>query len=94
MTSHDPAADLARSRERWIAWLAGETGGGTPASTLHVLWDLLEEWFASDDFPGSAVVAARRPRPGRFILLACSAYKCIQFPPWLSSRFGTSPKPP
>jgi hypothetical protein len=61
MTSNNPAAaDLERSSERWIAWLAGETAGRRrpPAAALHALWDALEEWFASDDFAGSAVAAA------------------------------------
>jgi hypothetical protein len=61
MTSSDPtAADLERSSERWIAWLARETAGREhpPALALYVLWDVLEEWFASDDFAGSAVAAA------------------------------------
>jgi hypothetical protein len=61
MTSDDAAAaDLERSSGRWIAWLAGETAGRRhpPASALHALWDALEEWFASDDFAGSALAAA------------------------------------
>jgi hypothetical protein len=61
MTSNDPAAaDLERSSERWIAWLAGETTGRQrpPAAALHALWDALEEWFASDDFARSALAAA------------------------------------
>jgi hypothetical protein len=61
MTSNDPAAaDLERSSERWLAWLAAETAGRRhpPASALDALWDALEEWFASDDFAGSALAAA------------------------------------
>jgi len=61
MTSKDPAAaDLERSSERWLAWLASETARrqDPPGSALHVLWDVLEEWFASDDFAGSALAAA------------------------------------
>jgi hypothetical protein len=62
MTSNDPAAaaDLERSSERWIAWLAAETAGRRhpPASVLDALWDALEEWFASDDFAGSALAEA------------------------------------
>ena len=73
MTSEDPAAaDLERSSERWLAWLAAETirRRHPPRSDLLVLWDLLEEWFASDDFASSPVAAAvigapRRPGPGR-----------------------------
>jgi hypothetical protein len=61
MTSKDPAAaDLERSSERWLAWLASETARrhDPPGPALHVLWDVLEEWFASDDFAGSALAAA------------------------------------
>ena len=61
MTSNDPAAaDLERSSERWLAWLASETARRQdPSGTaLHVLWDVLEEWFASDDFAASALAAA------------------------------------
>jgi hypothetical protein len=61
MTSEDPAAaDLERSSERWLAWLAAETTRRRrpPRSDLLVLWDLLEEWFASDDFAASALAAA------------------------------------
>jgi hypothetical protein len=61
MTSNNPAAaDLERSSERWIAWLAGETARRRhhSGSALYALWDVLEEWFASDDFAGSAVAAA------------------------------------
>jgi len=61
MTSRDPAADdLERSSEQWLAWLARETARrqGRPGSALHALWDVLEEWFASDDFAGSALAAA------------------------------------
>ena len=56
MTSKDPAAaDLERSSERWLAWLAGETARRRhpPGSAPDALWDVLEEWFASDDFAGS-----------------------------------------
>jgi hypothetical protein len=61
MTSKDPAAaDLERSSERWLAWLASETARrqDPPGTALHVLWDVLEEWFASDDFAASALAAA------------------------------------
>ena len=61
MTSDNPAAaDLERSSERWIAWLAGETARRRhpPGSALYALWDVLEQWFASDDFAGSPVAAA------------------------------------
>jgi hypothetical protein len=69
MTSKDPAAaDLERSSERWLAWLASETARrqDPPGLALHVLWDLLEEWFASDDFAASALAAAMvAPPDGR-----------------------------
>jgi len=61
MTSNDPtAADLERSSERWLAWLASETARRRhlSGSALDALWDVLEEWFASDDFTSSAVAAA------------------------------------
>jgi hypothetical protein len=61
MRSVDPAAaELQRSSERWLGWLAGELARRhyPPGSALLVLWDVLEEWFASDDFAGSAVAAA------------------------------------
>jgi hypothetical protein len=69
MTSEDPAAaDLERSSERWLAWLAAETTRRRrpPRSDLLVIWDLLEEWFASDDFATSPVAAAvTAPPDGR-----------------------------
>jgi hypothetical protein len=69
MTSRDPeAAELERSSERWLAWLAGELARRRrrPAPDLLVLWDVLEEWFASDDFAGSAIAAAvTAPPDGR-----------------------------
>jgi hypothetical protein len=69
VASGDPVAtDLERSSERWLAWLTGEV-----ARRQHprrpgalVLWDVLEEWFAGDDFAGSAVAAAvTAPPDGR-----------------------------
>jgi hypothetical protein len=61
MMSVDPAAaDLERSSERWLTWLAVETirRQDPPESALYALWDALEGWFASDDFAGSALAAA------------------------------------
>ena len=61
MTNEDSAAkDLERSSEQWLAWLAGEIARrrDPPGSAVLALWDVLEEWFASDDFAGSAVAAA------------------------------------
>jgi hypothetical protein len=60
MARQDPtAAELERSSERWLAWLAVETARRRrPGSELLVLWDVLEEWFASDDFAGSSLAAA------------------------------------
>jgi hypothetical protein len=69
MWSEDPAAaDLERSSERWLAWLAAETTRRRrpSRSDLLVLWDLLEEWFTSDDFASSPVAAAvTAPPDGR-----------------------------
>ena len=61
MTSVDPAAaDLERSSERWLTWLAVMTirRQDPPESARSALWDALEGWFASDDFAGSALAAA------------------------------------
>jgi hypothetical protein len=69
MTSKDPAAaDLERSSQQWLGWLARETARrqDPPGSALDALWDLLEAWFASDDFAGSALAAAvAAPPDGR-----------------------------
>jgi hypothetical protein len=68
MARQDPtAAELERSSERWLAWLAVETARRRrPGSDLLVLWDVLEEWFASDDFAASALAAAMvAPPDGR-----------------------------
>ena len=69
MTSKDPAAaDLERSSEQWLAWLARETARrhDPPGSALDALWDVLEEWFASEEFAGSALAAAvAAPPDGR-----------------------------
>ena len=69
MTSKDPAAaDLERSSAQWLAWLARETARrqDRPGSALDALWDVLEEWFASDEFAGSALAAAvAAPPDGR-----------------------------
>jgi hypothetical protein len=61
MTNKDSAAkDLERSSEQWLAWLAGEVARrrDPPGSALSGLWDVLEEWFASDDFAASPLAAA------------------------------------
>src|SRR4029450_4082045 len=69
ITSNDPAAaDLERSSQQWLAWLARETARrqDRPGSALDALWDVLEEWFASDEFAGSALAAAvAAPPDGR-----------------------------
>ena len=61
MTNEGCAAkDLERSSERWLAWLAREVAGrrDPPGSAVYALWDVLEEWFASDDFTASPLAAA------------------------------------
>jgi hypothetical protein len=66
MTSEDSAAaDLERSSERWLTWVATETfrRQDPPGSALDALWDVLEEWFASDDFARSPVAAAMAAPP-------------------------------
>jgi hypothetical protein len=55
-----------RTSEGWIDWLAEELDrrGDTPKARLLVLWDVLEEWFASDDFDGSFLSGAARELRG------------------------------
>jgi hypothetical protein len=69
MTSKNPAAaDLERSSQQWLAWLARETARrqDRPGSALDALWDVLEGWFASDEFSGSILAAAvAAPPDGR-----------------------------
>jgi hypothetical protein len=57
--------DLARSSEDWLAWLTRELGRrqGPPRLRLLALWDVLEEWFATEDFAGSEVAAAVAAAP-------------------------------
>jgi hypothetical protein len=52
------AAVLERSSEHWLAWLRRDLAGRRPGEVLTGLWDLLEEWFASDDFHASGLAAA------------------------------------
>src|SRR4029453_8395574 len=68
MTSNDPAAaELERSSQQWLAWLARETARrqDRPGAALDALWDVLEEWFASDAFAGAARVSGVRAPPAR-----------------------------
>jgi hypothetical protein len=57
--------DLARSSEDWLAWLTRELSRrqDPPGLRLLALWDVLEEWFASEDFAGSEVAAAVAAAP-------------------------------
>src|SRR6266536_1279898 len=56
--------------ERWLHWLSAELArrGGAPGSRLLVLWDVLEEWFASEDFhtliADAIIGSADLPGPG------------------------------
>jgi hypothetical protein len=56
--------------ERWLEWLSGELARrqSVAGSRLMVLWDVLEEWFASEDFQGriadSLIGGAHLPGPG------------------------------
>ena len=49
-----------RTGEHWLSWLASEVDrrGATPEKRLLVLWDVLEDWFASEDFDGSFLAGA------------------------------------
>jgi hypothetical protein len=51
------ATALARSSEQWLAWLRRGLAA-RPDPDLAGLWDLLEDWFASDDFQTSGLAAA------------------------------------
>jgi len=46
--------------EHWLSWLASEVDRRctTPETRLLVLWDVLEDWFASADFDGSFLAGA------------------------------------
>lgn len=56
--------------ERWLEWLSSELARreSAPGSRLMVLWDVLEEWFASEDFQGriadGLIGGADLPGPG------------------------------
>jgi hypothetical protein len=49
-----------RGGEHWLTWLAGEVDrrGESPEKRLLVLWDVLEEWFASEDFDGAFLASS------------------------------------
>jgi hypothetical protein len=56
--------------ERWLDWLSGELARRERAAgpRLLVLWDVLEEWFSSEDFQGrvagSLIGGIDLPGPG------------------------------
>jgi hypothetical protein len=56
--------------ERWLDWLARELARRepVPGARLMVLWQVLEEWFASDQFDGriaaTLIGGADLPGPG------------------------------
>jgi hypothetical protein len=52
------ATALERSSEQWLAWLRRGLAARQPDAALAGLWDLLEEWFASDEFHTSGLAAA------------------------------------
>ncbi|TAL99208.1 MAG: TetR/AcrR family transcriptional regulator [Paraburkholderia sp.] len=54
------AAALERRDERWMNWFAGNTlaRGTTPRARLIGMFDVLREWFLSDDFHGCAFLNA------------------------------------
>jgi len=51
------ATALERSSEQWLGWLRRGLAA-QPDRGLAGLWDLLEAWFASDDFQTSGLAAA------------------------------------
>src|ERR1700761_7391049 len=54
------AAALERRDERWMNWFIAGTKrhGRTPRTQLLGMFDVLREWFVSDDFHGCAVLNA------------------------------------
>jgi hypothetical protein len=56
--------------ERWLEWLRHELAGreAVPGMRLMALWEVLEEWFASDGFDGriaaTLIGGADLPGPG------------------------------
>jgi hypothetical protein len=52
------ATALQRASERWLAWLRRGLDVQPRDRGLAGLWDLLECWFASDDFQTSGLAAA------------------------------------
>ncbi|MFL9876423.1 TetR/AcrR family transcriptional regulator [Paraburkholderia megapolitana] len=54
------AAALERRDERWMNWFIAGTGqrGRTPRTRLLGMFDVLREWFASDNFHGCAFLNA------------------------------------
>ncbi|WP_233871313.1 TetR/AcrR family transcriptional regulator [Paraburkholderia adhaesiva] len=54
------AAALTRRDERWMRWFVDGTlkRARTPATRLIAMFDVLREWFASDDFHGCAFLNA------------------------------------
>jgi AcrR family transcriptional regulator len=53
-------AALARRHERWMRWFVDGTQkrGGSPEARLVGMFDVLREWFASEDFHGCAFLNA------------------------------------
>jgi hypothetical protein len=67
--------------QRWLDWLSSELArrGGAAEPRLMVLWDVLEEWFASEDFQGrvadSLIGGADLPGPGHPAHAAVAAHR-------------------
>jgi hypothetical protein len=62
-------AALRQSSERWLLWLHAELvrRGDTPRARLLAMWDALEDWFTSEEFPTSLLAtgaAELRSEPG------------------------------
>ncbi|HEV8648745.1 MAG TPA: TetR/AcrR family transcriptional regulator [Actinomycetes bacterium] len=54
------ASTLEQWSTQWLHWLADklDRSGDDPEARFAALWDVLEEWFAADDFHGSFVTNA------------------------------------
>jgi hypothetical protein len=62
-------AALRQSSERWLLWLHAELvrRGDTPRARLLAMWDALEDWFTSEEFPTSLLATGAtefRSEPG------------------------------
>jgi hypothetical protein len=75
----DPLA-LGRSGDRWVRWLHTELArrADTPRARLLSLWDVLEEWFATEGFRSSLAARAAlalRTDPGDQVAVVIAGHR-------------------